>query len=37
MSLLIIAAIAPGFSFGARARTEMKIWCVVGIHMLKVV
>ena len=22
---------------GVRARTEMKIWCVVGMHMLKVV
>ena len=37
MSLLIITASAPGFSFGVRARTEMKIWCVVGMHMLKVV
>ena len=36
-SLLIIAASAFGFSFGVRARTEMKIWCVVGMHMLKVV
>ena len=36
-SLLIIAASALGFSFGARAQTEMKIWCVVGMHMLKVV
>ena len=35
-SLLIIAASALG-SFGVRARTEMKIWCVVGMHMLKVV
>ena len=36
-SLLIIAASALGFSFGVRAQTEMKIWCVVGMHMLKVV
>ena len=35
-SLLIIAASALGFSFGVRARTEMKIWCVVGMDMLKV-
>ena len=31
----IVAASALGFSFGVRARTE--IWCVVGIHVLKVV
>ena len=36
-SLLIIAASALGFSFGVRAQTEIKIWCVVGMHMLKVV
>ena len=36
-SLLIIAASALGFSFGVRARTEIKVWCVVGMHMLKVV
>ena len=36
-SLLIIAASALGLSFGVRARTEIKIWCVVGMHMLKVV
>ena len=36
-SLLIIAASALGFSFGVRARIEMKIWCVVGTHRLKVV
>ena len=36
-SLLIIAAVALGFSFAIRALTEMKIWCVVGMHMLKVV
>ena len=36
-SLLIIAASALGFSFGVRALTEMKIWCIVGINMLKVV
>ena len=37
MKLLIIAASALGFSFRVRARTEMKIWCVVGMHMLRVV
>ena len=37
MSLLIIAASVFGFSFGVRALTEMKICCVVGMHMLKVV
>ena len=38
-SLLIIyiAASALGFGFGVRALTEMKIWRVVGMHMLKVV
>ena len=36
-SLLIIAASVLGFSFAVRAWTEMKIWCVVGMHMLKVV
>ena len=36
-SLLIIAASALGLSFEVRARIEMKIWCVVGMHMLKVV
>ena len=34
-SLLILAASVLGFSFAVRARTEMKIWCVVGMHMLK--
>ena len=36
-SLLIIAASALVFNFGVRAWTEMKIWCVVGMHRLKVV
>ena len=36
-SLLIIAASALRFSFTVRALTEMKIWCVIGMHMLKVV
>ena len=36
-SLFIIAASALGISFGVRARTEMKIWCVVGMHLLKIV
>ena len=36
-SLLIIAASALGFSFGVRAQAEMKLWCVVGMYMLKVV
>ena len=36
-SLLIKAESALGFSFGVRAQTEMKIWCVKGMHLLKVV
>ena len=36
-SLLIIAASALGFSFAVRALTEMKIWCIIGIRILKVV
>jgi len=41
-SLLVLSqllhnpASALGFSFGVKAQTEMKIWCVVGMHMLKV-
>ena len=34
-SLLIIAGSALGFSFEVRAQTGMKIWCIVGMHMLK--
>ena len=36
-SLLIIAASALGISFRVRAWTEMKIWCVVGMHKVKIV
>ena len=36
MSLLIKPESALGFVFGARAQTEMKIWCVTGMCMLKV-
>ena len=36
-SLLILAECAPGFSFGARAQTEVKMWCVKGMHFLKLV
>ena len=36
-SLLIGAENALGFSFGVRAQTEMKIWCVKGLYKLKVV
>ena len=35
--LIIIAASTLGFSFGVRARTEMKIWCIVGMHKVKMV
>ena len=35
-SLLIKAESALGFSFGVRAETEMKIWCVKVMHLLKV-
>ena len=37
MSLLIKATCGLGFSFGVRAWTEMEIWCVKGIFMLKFV
>ena len=36
-SLLIDTENALGFSFGVRAQTEMKIWCVKGMYKLKVV
>ena len=36
-SLLIIAASALRFSLAVRAWTETKIWCVEGMHILKVV
>ena len=36
-SLLVEAESALGFSFGVRTQTEMKIWCVKGMHLLKVV
>ena len=34
-SLLVKPESALGFDFGAQ--TEMKIWCVTGMHMLKVI
>ena len=37
MSLLIKSESAIGFSFGVRAQTKMKIWCIIGMCMLKVV
>ena len=36
-SLLILVASALELSFGVRARSEMKIWCVGSMHMLKLV
>ena len=36
-SLLINPESALGFVFGVRAQTEMKIWCVTGMCMLKIV
>ena len=33
LSLLIVAESALGFSFGVRAQTESKIWCVKGMHL----
>ena len=37
MSLLIVTGSALGFSFGVRAPTEMRIWCIVkGMYLLKV-
>ena len=35
--LLIKAESGLGFSFGVRAQTEMKIRCVKGMYLLKVV
>ena len=37
MNLLIKAGSALGFSFGVKAQTEMKIWYVTGMYMLKIV
>ena len=37
MSLLNLAENAPKCNFGVRAQTDMKIWCVEGVHLLKVV
>ena len=37
MCLLILAESAPGCGLGVRAQTEMKIWCVKDMHLLKVV
>ena len=36
-SLLIEAESAIGFSFGVRAQTKSKIWCIKNMHLLKVV
>ena len=36
MSLLIKPESALGFVFGVRAQTEMKIWYITGMCMLKV-
>ena len=36
-SLLIETGRALRFSFGVRAWTEMKIWCIKAMHLLKVV
>lgn len=36
MSLLIKSESAPGFYFGVRTQTEVKIWCAKGMCMLKV-
>ena len=32
-SVCIVAADEPAFSFGVRARTEIKIWYVEGSHV----
>ena len=37
MSLPIKLESALGLVFGVRAQTEMKIWCITGMSMLKVV
>ena len=31
MDLFIVAASTLGFSFGVRALTEMKMWCIEGM------
>ena len=36
-SLFIEAESELGFSLGVRAQTEMKIWCVETMYMLKIV
>ena len=36
-SLLAKAGSGLRFSFGVRAWTEMEIWCVKGVHRLKLV
>ena len=36
-SLLLMAGSGLGFSFGVRAWTKMEMWCIKGMHMLKVV
>ena len=37
MSLLIKPETALGFVFGVRVQTEMKIWCITSMCVLKVV
>ena len=37
MSLIVKAGSGLRFSFGVRAWTEMEIWCVKGMHRLKLV
>ena len=36
-SLLAKAESGVGFSFGVRAWTEVKIWCVKGMYRLKLI
>lgn len=35
-SVYIVATSALGFSFGVRAQTEMKVWYIEDMYMLKV-
>ena len=37
LSLLHNAGSRPGFSFGVKPWTEMEIWCIEGMFMLKLV
>lgn len=36
-SVCIVTASALGFSLEVRARTEIKIWYVEGVHMLEII